>query len=134
MAIIVLYQHFKDRSSRMQSENSFSAFAEAPPVMERSSMIAASFFAFADAKVGTNSMQTKFFAETVWMAKMLTECKLRATIQNLWMILADLWIKSPESLDDAPRTLSKPFNSLSEPIQKDTKKMDGTSRNPSIKS
>lgn len=86
------------------------------------SKIAASFFAFADAKVGTNSMQTKFFAETVWMAKMLTECKLRANIQNLWMILADLWIKSPESLDDAPRTLSKPFNSLSEPIQKDTKK------------
>jgi hypothetical protein len=35
-----MYQHFKDRASRMQSESLLSGFAETPPIMERSSKIA----------------------------------------------------------------------------------------------
>jgi hypothetical protein len=35
-----LFQYVKDRVSRMQSENSFSNFAEAKPIFERSSKIA----------------------------------------------------------------------------------------------
>ena len=33
-----MYQYFKDRASRMQSENLLSGFAEAQPIFERSSM------------------------------------------------------------------------------------------------
>ena len=53
-----MYQHFKDRASRMQSESLLSGFAETPPIMERSSKIAqveckakACFLSFDDAKV-----------------------------------------------------------------------------------
>ncbi len=34
-----MYQYFKDRASRMQSENLLSGFAEAQPIFERSSKI-----------------------------------------------------------------------------------------------
>ena len=53
---------------------------------------------------------------------MLIGCKLHGLIQNLWMILANLWIKSTKSLDGDTRKSSKPFKSLSKPIQKGTKK------------
>ena len=36
---IQLFHHVKDRASRIQSENSFSDFVEAPPIFERSSKI-----------------------------------------------------------------------------------------------
>jgi hypothetical protein len=37
---LYMYQHFKDRASRMQSESLLSGFAETPPIMERSSKLA----------------------------------------------------------------------------------------------
>ncbi len=48
-----LFQYVKDRVSRMQSENSFSNFAEAKPIFERSSKIAClqGLCPFDDAKV-----------------------------------------------------------------------------------
>jgi hypothetical protein len=52
-----MYQHFKDRASRMQSESLLPGFAETPPIMERSSKIAQvecnqdHFLSFDDAKV-----------------------------------------------------------------------------------
>lgn len=38
-----MYQYFKDRASRIQSENLLSGFAEAQPIFERSSKIVLSF-------------------------------------------------------------------------------------------
>ena len=49
-----MYQHFKDRASRMQSESLLSGFAETPPIMEPAdygAQLKERFLSFDDAKV-----------------------------------------------------------------------------------
>jgi len=56
-----MYQYFKDRASRMQSENLLSGFAEAQPIFERSSMNTClqGFCPFDNAKLGIKKRRRK---------------------------------------------------------------------------